>query len=101
MRKVIKGIAASKGIVIAKAYKLEELNLEVNDIISGTIEEEVSLVSKVFNDTINQLDDIYKTALVKLGEEEASVFEAHKAHKPKGLDSAKTRRNFVYNVLLA
>ena len=79
MRRVINGIAASKGIVVAKAYKLEELNLDVQKVEYTTLENEQNLIETVFNGTVEQLEEIYEVALVKLGEEEASVFEAHKA----------------------
>jgi len=79
MKRIINGIAASKGIVIAKAYKLEELNLDVKTVEYTTLENEKILIEDVFMKTIEQLEEIYKVALKKLGEEEASVFEAHKA----------------------
>ncbi len=75
---IIKGIAASKGIVIAKAYKLEELNIDIETSKFVTKEAEIVKFERTLVDTISQLDEIYKVAVEKLGEEEAAVFEAHK-----------------------
>ncbi|MBL0701680.1 MAG: phosphoenolpyruvate--protein phosphotransferase [Spiroplasma sp.] len=78
MMEIIKGIAASKGIVIAKAYKLEELNIDIETSKFVTKEAEIVKFERTLVDTISQLDEIYKVAVEKLGEEEAAVFEAHK-----------------------
>ncbi|MGL5021137.1 MAG: phosphoenolpyruvate--protein phosphotransferase [Mycoplasmatales bacterium] len=78
MNKTLNGIAASKGVVIAKAYKLEELDLNVDGVLFSTIENENCLFNNAINESILQLDEIKKVAIVKLGEEEAEVFEAHK-----------------------
>ncbi len=79
MRKELNGIAASKGVVIAKAYKLEEISLDFTaktDVVAG---EELTKFETALNDSIAQLDEIKVIAATKLGEEEAEVFEAHKA----------------------
>ena len=78
MNKTLNGIAASKGVVVAKAYKLEELDLNVDGVIFSTVENENSLFNAAINESIVQLDEIKKVAIVKLGKEEAEVFEAHK-----------------------
>ncbi len=79
MRKELNGIAASKGVVIAKAYKLEEINLEFaakQDVVAA---DEKAKFESSLQDSIAQLDEIKAIAATKLGEEEAEVFEAHKA----------------------
>jgi phosphotransferase system enzyme I (PtsI) len=78
MNKTLSGIAASKGVVIAKAYKLEELDLDVNSAVYSTIEEEQKLFESALAESVSQLEEVKKVAIVKLGEEEAEVFEAHK-----------------------
>lgn len=79
MSKSINGIAASKGIVIAKAYKLEEINLEFAPKTNVNSKEELDKFENALNVTVKQLDEIKVVAATKLGEEEAEVFEAHKA----------------------
>lgn len=79
MRKELNGIAASKGVVIAKAYKLEEISLDFaakQDVVAA---DEVAKFESALQDSIAQLDEIKAIAATKLGEEEAEVFEAHKA----------------------
>jgi len=78
MNKTLSGIAASKGVVIAKAYKLEELDLDVNSAVYSTVEEEQKLFESALAESVSQLEEVKKVAIVKLGEEEAEVFEAHK-----------------------
>ncbi len=79
MRKELNGIAASKGVVIAKAYKLEEISLDFAAKTDVVAAEELTKFESALNDSITQLDEIKVIAATKLGEEEAEVFEAHKA----------------------
>ncbi len=78
MRTELKGIAASKGVVIAKAYKLEEVSLDFEAKTDVDAVAEISKFETALNDSISQLDEIKEIAVTKLGEEEAEVFEAHK-----------------------
>lgn len=78
MSKKIQGIAVSKGIKIAKAYKLEQMNLEFVSETIEDIESEIQKFDAAMKVSLGQLEDIKKIAMVKLGEEEAEVFEAHK-----------------------
>lgn len=78
MRKELKGIAASKGIAVAKVYKLQEVDLTIEVPSEVVVAEEISKLETAMADTLSQLDEIKQIALVKLGEEEAQVFDAHK-----------------------
>lgn len=78
MSKTIKGIAASKGIKIAKAYKLEEVNLDFTPVEVTDVEAEINKFNNALEESVKQLEEIKKVAAIKLGEEEAEVFEAHK-----------------------
>lgn len=78
MRKLVSGIAASSGIVIAKAYKLSELNLDFSPKSEINITEEIEIFESAIDNSIAQLNVIKNDAIKKLGEEEAQVFEAHK-----------------------
>ncbi|MFV0287894.1 MAG: phosphoenolpyruvate--protein phosphotransferase [Mycoplasmatales bacterium] len=76
--KKITGIAASKGIKIAKVYKLEEVNLDFDTQEITNKEEEINKFNNGLEKSIKQLDVIKEIASAKLSEEELEVFEAHK-----------------------
>ncbi len=78
MRKELNGIAASKGIAIAKVYKLEEVDLTIEIPTNINVENEISKLNNAMSSTLKQLDEIKEIALQKLGTEEAQVFDAHK-----------------------
>lgn len=78
MNKKLNGIAASAGIVIAKAYKLEDVNLEFTPLVEIDVQEEIAKFERALTDSVDQLDEIKQAAVLKLGQEEAEVFEAHK-----------------------
>ncbi len=78
MRKELKGIAASKGIAVAKVFKLEEIDLSFDIPSEVSAEAEISKIDKAMETTLDQLEDIKQVALQKLGAEEAQVFDAHK-----------------------
>ncbi len=74
---MIKGIAASNGIAIAKAYKLDMPDLTVTKETITDVDGEI----KVFNDAIEavkkDLEVIKEAAVKNLSEEEAAIFDAH------------------------
>ena len=74
---MIKGIAASNGIAIAKAYKLDMPDLTVTQ---KTIEDTANEVAR-FEATIAQVQEdlvaIKAAATKNLSEEEAAIFDAH------------------------
>jgi len=73
----IKGIAASNGIAIAKAFKLIDPDLSVAKQAISDVEGEVSKYQAAVATTIKELEAIKERAAVSLGEEEAQVFDAH------------------------
>lgn len=73
----IKGIAASNGIAIAKAFKLIDPDLTVAKQAVSDIEGEISKYQAAVSKTIKELESIRERAAVSLGEEEAQVFDAH------------------------
>lgn len=75
---MIKGIKASEGIAIGKAFILEETSLEVVEKSSLSIEEELSQLKKAMDTALSALDVLKETTLTTVGEAEAEVFEAHK-----------------------
>lgn len=76
--KKIQGIAASKGIKIAKAYKIEEIDLNFEAQKINNIESEIEKFTNSLESSIHQLDELKNKAIGKLSEEELEVFEAHK-----------------------
>ncbi|TDQ36759.1 phosphoenolpyruvate--protein phosphotransferase [Aureibacillus halotolerans] len=77
MSKVVKGIAASNGIAIAKAFILEEPNLTIEKTTVSNTEEENDRFSKALDVAKGELEGIREHAKVTLGEEEAEIFSAH------------------------
>ena len=78
MSKKLHGIAASKGIVFAKAYKITEFSMDFVAKTNCNVDLEQSKFETALNQTIAQLDDIKQVAIQKLGAADAEVFEAHK-----------------------
>lgn len=76
MNKTFDGIAASKGIVIAKAFKLEEKEFEI--VENGvSVEVETELFQNGIDNTIEQISNLKVMAEGKLSTEELAVFDAH------------------------
>lgn len=75
--KMIKGIAASNGIAIAKAYKLVMPNLTVEKVTVENVEKEIAAYASAMEQTAKDLETIKETASKNLSAEEAAVFDAH------------------------
>ncbi|WP_047999332.1 phosphoenolpyruvate--protein phosphotransferase [Lactiplantibacillus herbarum] len=75
--KVLKGIAASDGIAIAKAYMLVDPDLSFEKTTVSDTEAEVQRLHDAFDASKAELKVIKEKAVASLGEEEAEVFEAH------------------------
>ena len=73
----IKGIAASNGIAIAKAFKLIEPELTVVKATISDVEAEINLYKEALVKTTEELKKIKVKAAQNLSEEEAAVFDAH------------------------
>lgn len=73
----IKGIAASNGIAIAKAFKLIEPELTVVKSTIADVEAEINLYKEALVKTTEELQKIKVKAAQNLSEEEAAVFDAH------------------------
>lgn len=77
MSTILKGIAASNGIAIAKAYRLVEPDLKVERKDIHSPEEEVNRFEEAIRQSQSELETIREHAKKELGEEKASIFEAH------------------------
>lgn len=77
MKKVLKGIAASDGIAIAKAYRLVDPDLSFSKQTITDVDGEVQKMQDAMDASKAELEIIKSKAKETLGEEEAEVFEAH------------------------
>ncbi|MER2225837.1 MAG: phosphoenolpyruvate--protein phosphotransferase [Carnobacterium sp.] len=73
----LKGIAASDGIAVAKAYLLTEPDLTFNKISVENSDSEIDRLKSALNEASKELEIIRSKAAESLGEEEAQVFDAH------------------------
>ncbi|HEJ6874667.1 TPA: phosphoenolpyruvate--protein phosphotransferase [Staphylococcus aureus] len=78
MSKLIKGIAASDGVAIAKAYLLVEpdLTFDKNEKVTD-VEGEVAKFNSAIEASKVELTKIRNNAEVQLGADKASIFDAH------------------------
>lgn len=75
--KTIHGIAASSGIAIAKAYRLETPDLAAEKRAVADVEAEVARLEAAVAKAKEELEAIKQHALEKLGEDKAAIFAAH------------------------
>lgn len=73
---MLKGIAASSGIAIAKVYKLEMPKMEIEKKSADAAEEVAKLKSAV-EKTVQDIELIKERAAANLSAEELAVFDAH------------------------
>src|SRR6056297_127863 len=73
----VNGIGASRGISMAKVYKIEALDLDFKRVIDVVADEEIDKLHKALEKSIEELEFIKETAEKNLGSETAEVFNAH------------------------
>ncbi|OIJ18326.1 phosphoenolpyruvate--protein phosphotransferase [Anaerobacillus alkalidiazotrophicus] len=93
MSKLIKGIGASSGIAIAKAFKLENPDLTVERKSVDNTDEEVSKLDLAIEQSKKELKVIQETAKQEMGDDKAAIFEAHLLvlSDPELVDSVKDK----------
>ena len=74
--KMLKGIAASSGVVVAKAYKLEQPVVTVVRK-SADVAHEIANFKQALVKTQHDIETIKAKAVGKLSEEELAIFDAH------------------------
>ncbi|MEI4828941.1 phosphoenolpyruvate--protein phosphotransferase [Bacillus sp. FJAT-53711] len=74
---IIKGIAASSGIAIAKAFRLENPELIVEKIAVTNTDQEVERFEQAIETSKSELEGIKEHARKELGEDKAEIFSAH------------------------
>ena len=74
---MLKGISASNGIALGKAYRIEtiEFNIEKQSISDAHVE--VERLNQALNLTKEDLIRIRDKALESMGQDKANIFEAH------------------------
>ncbi|MBP1048065.1 phosphoenolpyruvate--protein phosphotransferase [Enterococcus sp. BWM-S5] len=77
MTEMLKGIAASDGVAIAKAYLLVQPDLSFNKVSVDDIAAEEKRLEDALAKSTTELQAIREKAAKSLGEEEAQVFDAH------------------------
>ncbi|SIT87903.1 phosphoenolpyruvate--protein phosphotransferase [Edaphobacillus lindanitolerans] len=77
MKSTINGIAASDGIAIAKAFRLEHPVLEAKIRNITDIEAEQARLDAALDASRRDLEEIRKRTAGEIGEEEAAIFSAH------------------------
>jgi phosphoenolpyruvate-protein phosphotransferase (PTS system enzyme I) len=77
MTKTIQGIAASSGIAIAKAYRLEAPDFVVEKKVISDPQAEVARFEAAVAKAKEELEIIKQHALQQLGEDKAAIFSAH------------------------
>lgn len=73
----LKGIGASSGIVIAKAYKLIEETVKVKKTSSNDIKNEIEKLDAALKVSLEEIRKLYDRTLEKMGEDKAKIFIAH------------------------
>ncbi|EGQ3241405.1 phosphoenolpyruvate--protein phosphotransferase [Staphylococcus pseudintermedius] len=77
MSNIIKGIAASDGVAIAKAYLLVEPDLSFSNEKTDQPEAEVQKFNEALNNSKIELTKIRNYAEEQLGADKAAIFDAH------------------------
>ncbi len=77
MTEMLKGIAASDGVAVAKAYLLVQPDLSFETITVEDTNAEEARLDAALTASQNELSVIRENAVASLGEEAAAVFDAH------------------------
>lgn len=76
--KIYKGIPASQGISIGKAYlyKRQQVNINTAVINESEIESEISMLRNAVEVSLKELNKIYAISIERIGEKNSKIFEA-------------------------
>ena len=74
---MIKGIGASPGIAIGKIFLRTDPEIHIIKTRVDNIAQEIERLGNARKKAKLQIDELYKTTLKNMGEEEARIFEAH------------------------
>ncbi len=74
---MLKGIAASSGITIAKAYKLETTEVVIAQKTGCDCAAECAKFDEALAESKKDIETIKEIASARLSEEELAIFDAH------------------------
>ncbi|MBZ5201903.1 phosphoenolpyruvate--protein phosphotransferase [Planomicrobium chinense] len=77
MKKTLSGIAASNGIAIAKAFRLENPELNVEKTTVTDTAQEVARFEAALNQSTSELEAIKERTAKQISDKEAAIFGAH------------------------
>lgn len=77
MSSMVRGIAASQGIAIAKAYKLVEPDLTYEKTSVEDVQAEIARFRQAIDQSKKDLQSIREYTLEQLGADKAAIFDAH------------------------
>lgn len=77
MSTILKGIAASNGIAIAKAYRLVEPDLSFEKRSVQNVSDELKRFDTAVSESKSELQAIREHAMKELGADKAAIFDAH------------------------
>ncbi|MGH2317921.1 phosphoenolpyruvate--protein phosphotransferase [Planococcus sp. SE5232] len=77
MTQTMSGIAASNGIAIAKAFRLENPELNVDKRTISDTDSELERLTSALEQSITELEAIQKKTAEQISEKEAAIFGAH------------------------
>ncbi len=75
---IFKGIGASNGIAIAKAYKYEEVIFDISDSLIEDALGEVEKLESAIIKSVEEIDKMIEKTQKSLGDDHAAIFVAHK-----------------------
>lgn len=75
--KYLRGIAASNGIAIAKILLVQEKIWQIPHRIDNNVDQEIMRFKEAIQKSLAELTQVYEETKSKLGEDKASIFEAH------------------------
>jgi phosphotransferase system enzyme I (PtsI) len=76
---MIKGVGASEGIAIGKPFIMRSSIKEIRKATISSPDNEVERMRNAVEEARKQIEDLYHYTLKEIGEEEAKIFDAHKA----------------------
>ncbi|WGI36342.1 phosphoenolpyruvate--protein phosphotransferase [Mesomycoplasma lagogenitalium] len=77
MSRKINGIGASNGVSIAKIFKIENVEIEIDSKKIEDSEKEINILNSAIEKSVEQIEKIKMVASKTLSEEELEVFDAH------------------------
>ena len=77
MTKTYKGIGASDGVAVAKAYILDQHAIKITTDLIKDVNKEIEIYEQSIKKSTIQIQDIRAIAKERLGESKAEVFDAH------------------------